>query len=176
MHYLFLNLRKIQQNIHGIGNLVKRGSGVWALNTEYRHTLLRKNVLYFKTTASGIQGVYDNLVTIIIRFLKTNPQNYVQVQVCDLYTSIFSKPSFVMIMVSLSTTTFPADRFLVLASTFKFKANILYSQSLILQNPLRHLKFHCYMVYLQLLQRFVQKMNEVHRIHSMFLLQNFYVL
>ena len=54
MHYLFLNLRKILQNIHGIGNLVKRGSGVWALNTEYRHTLLRKNVLYFKTTASGI--------------------------------------------------------------------------------------------------------------------------
>ena len=42
MHYLFLNLRKILQNIHGIGNLVKRGSGVWALNTEYRHTLIKK--------------------------------------------------------------------------------------------------------------------------------------
>ena len=30
------------QNIRGIGNLVKRGSGVWALNTEYRHTLIEK--------------------------------------------------------------------------------------------------------------------------------------
>ena len=42
MHYLFLNLKPILQNIHGIGNLVKRGSGVWALNTEYRHTLIEK--------------------------------------------------------------------------------------------------------------------------------------
>lgn len=30
------------QNIRGIGNLVKRGSGVWAVNTEYRHTLIEK--------------------------------------------------------------------------------------------------------------------------------------
>jgi outer membrane protein insertion porin family len=30
------------QNIRGIGNLVQRGSGVWALNTEYRHTLIEK--------------------------------------------------------------------------------------------------------------------------------------
>jgi outer membrane protein insertion porin family len=30
------------QNIRGIGNLVQRGSGVLALNTEYRHTLIEK--------------------------------------------------------------------------------------------------------------------------------------
>jgi len=30
------------QNIRGMGNLVQRGSGVWALNTEYRHTLIEK--------------------------------------------------------------------------------------------------------------------------------------
>ena len=30
------------QNIRGIGNLVKRGSGVWAVNTKYRHTLIEK--------------------------------------------------------------------------------------------------------------------------------------
>ena len=30
------------QNIRGIGNLVQRGSCVWALNTEYRHTLIEK--------------------------------------------------------------------------------------------------------------------------------------
>ena len=30
------------KNIRGIGNLVQRGSGVWALNTEYRHTLIEK--------------------------------------------------------------------------------------------------------------------------------------
>jgi len=56
------------QNIRGIGNLVQRGSGVLALNTEYRHTLIEKKWFVLQANSfwdiGSLRQSGDNLNTL----------------------------------------------------------------------------------------------------------------
>ncbi len=38
-------------NIRGVGNLIRRGSAIWVLNSEYRHTLFEKNWFVLQTNS-----------------------------------------------------------------------------------------------------------------------------
>ena len=119
------------QNIRGIGNLVQRGSGVWTLNTKYQHTLIEKKWVVLQANSfwdiGSLRQSGDDLNTLFKnRYLETLA--CIGVRIIHKYIL----RTVICVDYSFSSDNSPGELILVLVSTFKSKANILYLRSSIL--------------------------------------------